>query len=231
NQLKRWENQGLLKKSTNGVTNQYSCYIWSTELFSQIDNQRNYHRVTNAQPTGNHKEDTRSLDLKRTTPTTSSKKVSSSSFFYECLKEVSIPEKKKVELSSKYTELRVMHAVIFCQDPRCVIKTSLLRTLFWHCMQDEPPEHGEKPLAPEIMLAHEHNAIYEQYHPKAKAKNHTLIESERKMMIWEVEKFSPLNLNNPIETLKADFKKSKMEYTSWIKKRNENKIEKMEFTA
>jgi hypothetical protein len=55
NQLKRWENQGLLKKSTNGVTNQYTCYTWSTEVFCENSNQRGNQQVTNAQPTGNHK--------------------------------------------------------------------------------------------------------------------------------------------------------------------------------
>lgn len=59
NQLIRWENQGLLKKSTNSVTNKYTCYIWSSELFFEKGNQQSNQQVTNRQPTGNHKEETK----------------------------------------------------------------------------------------------------------------------------------------------------------------------------
>lgn len=47
---------GLLKKSTNSLTNHYTCYIWVTEAFLKNNNQPNNHQSTNRQPTVNHKE-------------------------------------------------------------------------------------------------------------------------------------------------------------------------------
>ncbi len=55
NQLILLERGGLLKKSTNSLTNKYTCYIWLTERFSPCINQQNNQRSTNSQPTVNHK--------------------------------------------------------------------------------------------------------------------------------------------------------------------------------
>lgn len=57
NQLIRWENQGFLKKSTNSVTNKYTCYTWVSDLFCEKGNQQTNQQVTNRQPTDNHKEE------------------------------------------------------------------------------------------------------------------------------------------------------------------------------
>lgn len=47
-QLNNLQKAGFLKKTTNSVTNQYSCYIWVTERFSKDSDQRNDQRMTNA---------------------------------------------------------------------------------------------------------------------------------------------------------------------------------------
>lgn len=41
NQLSAMKKAGLLKKTTNSVTNQFTCYIWVTECFSEMNDQRN----------------------------------------------------------------------------------------------------------------------------------------------------------------------------------------------
>lgn len=56
NQQKLLCEGGLLKKSTNSLTNQFTAYIWLTECFIEHDNQRNNQRLTNDQPTINHKD-------------------------------------------------------------------------------------------------------------------------------------------------------------------------------
>lgn len=70
NQRLKLEKAGLLKKTTNSLTNHYSCYIWSTEVFSQTNNQPNNQPLTNHQPTINHKERTRTKkeEQQQTTP-------------------------------------------------------------------------------------------------------------------------------------------------------------------
>lgn len=55
NQLLKLEKAGLLKKTTNSLTNKYSCYVWLTERFSKNNNQQNNQQSTNSQPTDNHK--------------------------------------------------------------------------------------------------------------------------------------------------------------------------------
>jgi len=54
NQLFSTPNGPLLKKSTNSVTNRFTCYKWSTDVFCENINQLNNQPVTNRQPTGNH---------------------------------------------------------------------------------------------------------------------------------------------------------------------------------
>lgn len=51
NQLISMQKAGLLKKTTNSVTNRYTCYIWLTERFSKNNNQLNNQQTTNSQPT------------------------------------------------------------------------------------------------------------------------------------------------------------------------------------
>lgn len=221
NQLKRWVNQGFVKKSTNGVTNQYTCYIWSTECFCEIDNQRNNQqgnqRVTNAQPQIRSKI-LRSIDS--TPPPTSSKKESSSSFF-DCLKEIDIPEHKKIELS-EFPEIRVELAVKFTQHENFVPTKSVLDTLFWHCKQKIPPEHSEKPKQQWEVLAHKHNEIYAKHCYPGYMRNKELI-AEQKMMIWQIDRFVPISLTNEIAVLKEDFLLADKEFKTAIKNRKEQK--------
>lgn len=51
NQLKVMQNAGLLQKTTNSVTNRFTCYRWVTERFSKDNNQLNNKQTTNSQPT------------------------------------------------------------------------------------------------------------------------------------------------------------------------------------
>lgn len=56
NQLLKLEKAGLLKKTTNSLTNKYTCYVWVTDRFNRNYNQQNNQQSTNSQPTDNHKE-------------------------------------------------------------------------------------------------------------------------------------------------------------------------------
>lgn len=55
NQLISHPNGPILEKTTNSVTNRFTCYKWVTERFSENNNQQNNQPPTNRQPTDNHK--------------------------------------------------------------------------------------------------------------------------------------------------------------------------------
>lgn len=55
NQINQLLSAGLLVKSTNSLTNKYTCYIWVTDRFSKNINQQNNQQITNRPPTDNHK--------------------------------------------------------------------------------------------------------------------------------------------------------------------------------
>lgn len=207
----------ILKKSTNSVTNRFTCYKWATALFSENSNQQSNQPLTNRQPTDQPQTRTTKIlrSIESTTPPTSSKKESSSSFF-DCLKEIDIPEHKKIELTQQFTELRVQLAVNFVQHKNFVPTKSVLDTLFWHCQRKYPPEHSEKPKPQWEVLAHKHNEIYAENRPKAYAKNKELIQ-EQKMMIWVIDGFSSLSLANEISVLKEDFARAQKEYKTSVK--------------
>lgn len=64
--------------------------------------------------------------------------------FYECLKEIDIPEKEKISLSMRYKEVQVQHAIKYCTHPSTVIKTTFIQTLKWACAnQPEIPTSKE----------------------------------------------------------------------------------------
>ena len=71
NQQISYQKAGLLKKTTNSLTNHYSCYIWLTGQFTKDNNQQNNQPTTNQQPTNNHKLDIRNKNKETTTPTPS----------------------------------------------------------------------------------------------------------------------------------------------------------------
>lgn len=65
NQLISMQKAGLLKKSTNSLTNHYTCYIWATERFCKTNNQQNNQPITNRQPTVNHNPDIKNTRRKK----------------------------------------------------------------------------------------------------------------------------------------------------------------------
>lgn len=72
NQLISLQKGGLLKKSTNSLTNKYTCYIWVTACFSKKINQQNNQQSTNSQPTVNHESEEKKSILKEDHPSTPS---------------------------------------------------------------------------------------------------------------------------------------------------------------
>lgn len=65
NQQKALISAGLLKKTTNSLTNHYTCYVWVTERFCKINNQQNNQPSTNHQPTINHKSEDKKIRNKK----------------------------------------------------------------------------------------------------------------------------------------------------------------------
>lgn len=64
NQLKIYENAGLLEKTTNSVTNRFTCYRWVTERFNENHNQLDAQPATNRQPTDQPQTRNRYTDIK-----------------------------------------------------------------------------------------------------------------------------------------------------------------------
>lgn len=68
NQLISMQKAGLLKKSTNSLTNHYTCYIWVTERFYKNNNQQNNQPTTNRQPTDHHNQSDKKIIFKEDHP-------------------------------------------------------------------------------------------------------------------------------------------------------------------
>lgn len=146
---------------------------------------------------------------KATTPTSSKKEVSSSSSIFDCLKEVKISDTKKIELTRDFSEELVKNAVEYTQTH--TLKTTLLRTLFWHCRNAIPPE--EKRLPPLQEMAFEHNELYKIKHPTIFIRNQKLI-YEGKMWVWEKEGFVQISIKSPdIKNLPYEEKELKKEFS------------------
>lgn len=210
NQLKRWEKQGLLKKSTNSVTNRFNAYIWSTEVFSQKCNQPSNQQVTNSQPTANHKEEVRTKNLEvfnKTTTTTNPQKLEppilAAAVFFDCLKELPIDDHYKFQLTQEFTEERIKLAIeYFRTEP---IKTTLERAIFWHCRKTHPPKQTSKPLDLVLQIAHSHNIEYQTFANGVFLKNLELIPLWV-MMVWDnaINDFSQISLSRDKDLLKKE---------------------------
>jgi len=152
NQQKTMLDAGLLKKSTNSLTNQYSCYIWVTDRFIKKNNQQNNQQITNDQPTTNHVIDTKIQIYKEQQPQTPSFNpkvipiqnepvVVGSVVFFECLKDLPLSESEKLTLM-KFPQDRVSLAVEWSRNNPP--KKSLIAQLVWHCQRDNPPANNAK---------------------------------------------------------------------------------------
>lgn len=163
-----------------------------------------------------------------TTPTPLKKIKVGGGGFYDCLKEVDIPEYRKVKLSEDFPLIRVELAVKYIQHEEYIPTKGIIQTLLWHCKQPTPPEYAEKPKAKWEILAHKHNEIYREYNEKGFLGNQELIK-EQKMWIWQINNFVPISLGNSIEVLKKDFEQAEKEFKIAMKNRKaQTKIEKME---
>lgn len=68
NQQDNLQKQGFLKKTSNSLTNHYSCYVWVTERFNKINNQPKNQQAKKREPTDHHKEEDkidRLIDLQK----------------------------------------------------------------------------------------------------------------------------------------------------------------------
>lgn len=236
--LETWQNQGLLKKSANSIPNRITFYIWSTEVFSEHNHQLNHQQTTNSPPTeapltkskkkkSKEEREYESSSLKAVDITTPAN--GSSSFFYDCLKEVDIEEVYKQDLTKEFPEIKVAEAVAYVSDVRFVMKKSIEHTLFWFCRSKKHILHPETPKPEWERLALKHNEIYAEHFPKGFIKNQELIKNQ-KMMIWQIDSFVPISLGNPCEELKKDFERAAKEYKIAMKNRKaQQKIEKVKF--
>jgi len=153
--------------------------------------------------------------------------------FYDCLKEIEIPEHRKVQLTADYPQIRVELAVKYIQHEEYIPTKGIIQTLVWHCNQPTPPEYAEKPKPKWELLALKHNEIYATHHPKLFLSNQERIK-EQNMKIWQINTFVPISLGNPIEVLKKDFLQAEKEYKIAVKNhvsKNGNKFIEVEFSA
>lgn len=224
---KNLNDQQLVRQTTSKTTNKYSVYKWSTALFIEKADRQIDQDIDQQ---SDHNQEPRLKDLSYTTPTPLKKIKTGGGGFYDCLKEIEIPEHRKVQLSSEYPLIRVELAVKYISHEEYTPKKGIIQTLVWHCKQPVAPEHSGKPKSLWEILALKHNQIYASDHEKGFLRNQELIK-DQKMMIWQIDGFTPLSLGNPIEVLKEDFKKSEKEYKIALKNqkaKEQGKIEKME---
>lgn len=116
NQRLKLEKAGLLKKTTNSLTNQFSCYIWVTARFCENDNQRNNQRPTNDQPTTNHKQEQRTTDIKKQTE---QREVAVGCLsVFSCLSSVCLSEAQKTQLTNQHSEVDIIRAIAVLKEQK-----------------------------------------------------------------------------------------------------------------
>ena len=131
--------------------------------------------------------------------------------FYKCLDGLDLSDQEKRSLMC-YSEHRVAHAAEFVRRKQNV--DSPIGLMMWVCQQPslpELPKENRKSMTPQQKLAWEYNQflINNGYAVHAK-QNEEKIPNDR-MVILEQGQPMPITLNNPLQVLQEDFRKSKEE--------------------
>lgn len=150
NQLICVEGGGTLEKTTNSVTNRFTCYRWVTSSFEEFKNQLKSQPTTNRQPTDNHKQEIIYNRLDTTTPNPIAVVAS-----FEFLKKLKL-NPQEIEAAMQFSEERLKLAVDYMLHPDFVPKKSEIAALIWHCKQKFPPVHAEKTHSEQQRLAWAH---------------------------------------------------------------------------
>ncbi len=168
---------------------------------------------TNEKPTGSHQATigepvTIREECKKTTTTM----IEEGKSLYECLKNhPDLSEDDKLSLMN-FPEQRVLRAIEYAQ--KAIIKTTLIRTLHWHCRQPTaplPPENDPYKSTPQQAAAWEFNRFLNQHnYSNLATKNQEAIPENIAYIISGGHETS-ISLKNSIETVKSDFEQSKNE--------------------
>ncbi|MBS3904067.1 MAG: hypothetical protein KGZ39_01925 [Simkania sp.] len=135
----------------------------------------------------------------------------SSRTVYKCLDGLDFSDQEKLSLMC-YSEHRVAHAAEFVRRKQNV--DSPIGLMMWVCQQPSLPElprESRKNVTPQQKLAWEYNQFLINNGYAAQAKqNEEKIPNDR-MVILEHGQPMPITLNNPLQILQEDFRKSKEE--------------------
>ncbi len=93
--------------------------------------------------------------------------------FFDCLKDLDIPEFEKAWISSNHTESEVIQAIQWINHPSTVIKTSIIQALKWACK--EKPELPKK----DEEIINENKRYMQQCNIEKKLKPHLRIDIAR----------------------------------------------------
>ncbi len=53
-------------------------------------------------------------------------------------------QESEIQSLAKFSKDRILLAIAFVKDPCCIIKTTIIQTLYWHCDEKTPPMHPKK---------------------------------------------------------------------------------------
>lgn len=198
NQLKMHENAKNIQKTTNSVTNRFTCYKWLTSRFCKNNNQLNAGQATNKQPT--EQPQTRSKIVRLEDQLQEPEKV----VVFSCLENENLTPEEKLKLM-EFSEERIKLALEFSKlEP--ATKT-LYAQLRWHCKEVIPPIAKKSLLTPQQQEATNYNEhVKGKYYEKNKEKiiNHCF-------MLFIDGHYQSISLKSDINVVKNDLNQSKKE--------------------
>lgn len=181
-QINQLINQHFLKKSTNSLTNRYTCYIWSTERFCKNNNQPNnqpnfkkqptespqirsslvevvhfpavQHNVHN--PTQPEVYQTKAPSYQTLAPSVG---LVSAAAFFDCLKEIALSDEDKGRLM-EFSEATVANAVKVLNE-RKKPPDSLMAYLLTACREGYVPREKKKSEIPQKANPEQLNIVKE----------------------------------------------------------------------
>lgn len=142
NQLNSMQNAGLLKKTTNSVTNRYTCYVWSIDRFCKNNNQPNNQQATNWAPTEqpqtkNKEQRTKEKEEQQHKPVSVSVVVPLS---LQNFMDESILDQHRKELASKYSKEVIDDAIDSITESKFQPSSTMLKALRAACKDGWKPK-------------------------------------------------------------------------------------------
>ena len=142
-QAERMQKEGILQKRANSRANRYTVYGWVTERFCKTTGQLKGQQRANSGPTEGHKQELRTIDIKKTPPYPPKGKPPNRRggvSFHKSITEVKtelLSDYQKGKLTEEFTNEQLTEAIDYAAGIENI--DSLYGLLGWYCRQEKNP--------------------------------------------------------------------------------------------